>query len=462
MDQTAASEPVSYRNIIRITYPIILSMFSINIMVFIDRAFVARYDTTQFAAVMPASNVATSLASIFLGVVGFSSTLISHHYGAGDRKSSSRTLWQGIYISLLSTLGLLAISPLVAQIFSLMGHGGELLAYEKQFFYLMILSNSVQIMIAACSSLFRGVGDTKKILYVSVIANLCNILLDWLLIFGNWGFPELGGIKGAGLATLFSCLLNLLLTVLLLCTPAYKKGFEVFKHWKPDLAPFKKIWKFGLPSGIQSFVGTAYFSLLLLILGGTGENDLTAANIVFTIEGLSIFPIWGLGNALSIVAAQERGGGRTDNISGVLRKGLWLALGFNVLIIAVFNLLPGPLISIFHDPSSPGYQAVLDITIPLVRLTSVWIIFDSVQIVIGSILKAAGDTLFMMKLYLLMPIVFYLVLPYLTYTVAGYSLYWVWLELLAFTLAMLLFVGKRYLDGKWRQIEVLKPPSVSA
>lgn len=77
-----------------------------------------------------------------------------------------------------------------------MGHRGELLAYEKQFFYLMIFSNCVQIMIAAFSSLFRGVGDTKKILYVALISNLCNIALDWLLIFGHWGFPELGGIKG--------------------------------------------------------------------------------------------------------------------------------------------------------------------------------------------------------------------------------------------------------------------------
>lgn len=172
----------------------------------------------------------------------------------------------------------------------------------------MIFSNCVQIMIAAFSSLFRGVGDTKKILYVALISNLCNIALDWLLIFGHWGFPELGGIKGAGLATLISCFINLAINILMLCSNSYKSGFQIFKHIKFDRELFVKIWKFGLPSGVQSFVGTAYFSLLLLIIGKTGESDLTAANIVFTIEGLSIFPIWGLGNALSILTAQERGG----------------------------------------------------------------------------------------------------------------------------------------------------------
>lgn len=65
LNHTAALDKISYKKIINITYPIILSMFSINIMVFIDRAFVAQYDITQFAAVMPSSNVATSLGSIF-------------------------------------------------------------------------------------------------------------------------------------------------------------------------------------------------------------------------------------------------------------------------------------------------------------------------------------------------------------------------------------------------------------
>ncbi|MGC5327092.1 MATE family efflux transporter [Brevibacillus sp. SYSU BS000544] len=461
MDQTAAPEKISYKKIISVTYPIILSMFSINIMIFVDRAFIAQYDITQFAAVMPASNVATSLASIFLGVVGFSSTLISHFYGAGDRNNCSKSLWQGVYISLLASLILLLTAPVFSSVFSLMGHSGELLIYEKQFFYLMIFANCVQILIAAFSSLFRGVGDTKKILYVAVISNICNIVLDWLLIFGNWGFPELGGIMGAGIATLISCFINLAITILMLCSKSYKAGFQVFKNLSLDRELFVKIWKFGLPSGIQSFVGTAYFSMLLLIIGKSGESDITAANIVFTIEGLSIFPIWGLGNALSILAAQERGGGRIENISVVLKKGLWLALGFNVLIIVSFNVFPDFLVSIFHAKGSQGYDLIRDITIPLVRLTSLWIIIDSVQIVIGSILKATGDTLFMMKLYLIAPILFYLLLPYLTYIVAGYSLFWVWIELLLFTVVMLVLVTKRYTGGKWRNIEVLNKQSLT-
>lgn len=141
---------------------------------------------------------------------------------------------------------------------------------------------------------------------------------------------------------------------------------------------------------------------------------------------------------------------------------MWFALGFNVLIIISFNLFPEFLVSIFHAKQSQGYDLVRDITVPLIRLTSVWIIFDSVQIVIGSILRATGDTLFMMKLYLILPILFYLLLPYYTYIIADYSLFWVWIELLTYTIVMLLIVTWRYVGGKWRNIEVLNNQSVRA
>ncbi|KKM10355.1 hypothetical protein SY88_14245 [Clostridiales bacterium PH28_bin88] len=340
---------VSFENIIRITYPVILSMFTLNIMVFVDRAFVAKYSLTQFAATMPASNLATTVASIFIGIVGFLSALVSQYYGAQKYKECASSMWQGVYISIFFSLLLLIISLVASNIFQVMGHTGELLKYERQYFNLLVLSSCVQLFSTAFSSLYRGIGDTKTTMFVGILANIFNVLLDWVLIYGKLGFPEMGGVFGSGVATLISSIIGVMTYISLLNKNDFKKKYKVFTNLKLDKSLMYKLLRFGFPAGIQSFVGTGYFSLLLLIIGKTGEFNLSSANIAFTIEGVSIFPVWGLGTAVSIIAGQERGAGRIDNVIKVVKKGILIGLCFNLIIIVLYNFFPHLLISIFNS-----------------------------------------------------------------------------------------------------------------
>ena len=449
-------EQVSLKKIVEITYPIIFSMFSLNLMIFVDRAFVAKYNLTQFAATMPAGNVASAISSIFIGVIGFASTLIAQYYGARKLKDCSLSMWQGVYLSMAFSLLIVLISPLAARIFELMGHASDLLKYEKQYFYLIIISSCVQFFITAFSSLYRGIGDTKITMYVGIISNIFNIILDWAFIFGKLGFPEMGGVVGAGLATILSSVIGCTIYVALLNRKKTAEEYSIFANKKPDRDLISKIVKFGLPSGVQSFVGTGYFSLLLLIIGKSGEFNLTCSNIAFTIEGISIFPVWGLGIALSIIAGQERGAGRTESIAKVLIKGITLGLCFNFLIILVYNLFPKQLISIFNNGGDrEKFEAIINYTTILIRITSIWIVFDTIQIVIGNVLRAVGDTVFMMIIFMVMPFLFYIVLPYIFIVVLQLPLIWIWVELLIYTLFMLALVSFRFLSGKWKKIKVI-------
>ncbi|KKM11730.1 hypothetical protein SY88_07355 [Clostridiales bacterium PH28_bin88] len=101
------------------------------------------------------------------------------------------------------------------------------------------------------------------------------------------------------------------------------------------------------------------------------------------------------------------------------------------------------------------FLLIKNYTIPLVRLTSLWIVFDTIQIVIGYVLRSVGDTLFMMVIYLVMPFLFYIILPYIIVVVAKLPLFWVWVELVVFTMCMLLIVSARFLGGKWKRINMI-------
>lgn len=447
---------ISFSNIIKITYPVIISMFSMNIMIFIDRAFVAKCNITEFAATMPASNLATTLGSIFSGIIGYCAILISQYYGAKKYKECSSTIWQGIYLSLIFSILLLVTSPLTANVFKLMGHSGDLLNYEVQFFYFIMLSNSIQLFYTALSSFYRSIGDTKIIMQVGIISNIVNILFDWLLIFGNLGFPKLGGIKGSGSATVISCIIGILLYALLLNKDIYKSQYLFFssKRFNKDLC--LKLLHFGIPAGIQMFVSTGYYSFLLLIIGETGDFNLSCANIAFTIEGISVLPIMGLATTISVIVGHERGADRTNTIIDVVKKGILLGTIFSFLIIFIYNVFPQRLISIFDNGENISkFLLIKNYTITLVKLTSIWILFDTLQIIISNVLRSVGDTKFMMKIFIIMPLLFYIVLPYILCNMLKLSLFWVWIDLLIYTLLMLSLVLVRLLKGKWKNIKVI-------
>lgn len=449
-------QKVSYKNIIKIAYPVILTMFSMNIMIFVDRAFVAKYNITQFAATLPASNLALTVGSVFTGVIAYCAMLISQYYGAKKYKECSSVMWQSIYLSVIFSALLLVIAPLAVNIFKIMGHSGDLLKYEMQYFYIVILSTCVQFFSTAFSCLFRGIGDTKVPMVVGIIANVANIILDWVLIFGKFGFPKLGGIVGGGSATVISCIIGLLLYILFLNKDIFKNQYKIFVHKKLDKKVINKLLHFGFPSGIQNFVAFGYYSILLLMIGKTGEFNLSCASIAFTIEGISIFPVTGLATAISIIVGQERGAGRTENIIDAVKKGVLLGMGFNLLVIIVFNFFPYLLISVFN---SGGEQAsvilIRDYTVVLVRLTSVWIVFDTIQIIIGNVLRALGETVFMMRIFIVMPILFYMVIPYILCFVLGLSFTWIWIGLVIYSVCMFSLVTTRLLSGKWKKIEVI-------
>ena len=457
MDESLKCEnTITFKQIIKTAYPVIISMLSLNIMLFVDRAFVAQYNLTQFSAIMPAGFFGMAIANIFLGISGYASIFVSQYYGAGKYKSCSSSMWQGVYASIILSIVLLMLSPLTSNVFELMGHTGDLLKYERHYYYFIIASSCVQLFSVAFSSIYIGIGDTRIIMFAGITTNISNIILDWILVFGKFGIREMG-IYGSGMATFISCIIGVIIYIVLLNRKIFKKNdFGIFTNKRIDIPLLKRLMKYGLPAGIQSFVSTGYFSFLLLIIGKTGEFNLSCSNIAFTIEGMSVFPLIGLGTAIGIVAAQERGAGRVGNIPKVVKKGIMIGFGFNLILAFVYNFSPGFLVSIFNSGSETEKFILINNTaILLVRLTSIWLAGDTVNIILGSVLRSVGDTLYMLLISMIVPFLFYIVFPYIVCVIAKLPLFWLWIELVVYTALMVVLTSTRFLGGKWKSISVI-------
>ncbi|WP_188400119.1 MATE family efflux transporter [Sporomusa sp. GT1] len=455
MDKVYSEESnTSFRQIIKITYPVVLSMLSFNVLVFVDRLYVSWYDLTQFAAMLPASFTAIGLASIFTGIVGYVSTLSAQYYGAGRYPQCAASMWQGIYLSIVFALLPLSISPIVASVFQLMGHTGSLLAYEREYFYLIIIAECIQMFSTAFFGFYCGIGDTKTTMQVAVLMNIINVILAGGLVFGKFGLPELG-MMGSGLAAIISCLVGLFCYVLFL-HKAVMRQYQPWQHYRPNKPLLCSLLRFGLFAGIQSFAEMGYFSIFLLIIGSMGAMNLAAVNAAFAMEAVFILPVIGMTTAVGILAGQEKGAGRLGNIPEIFKKGLVLGLSFNVLILISCNFFPEQLISIFHSDTNADQHHLVSIATPLLQLTSLWLVFDTIHLMVGSVLKSTGDTRFMMLVYTVVPLFFYVIMPYVFCVWYPLPLSWLWLLLVVYSATMLLLMATRFVNGKWKSIKVIE------
>jgi len=446
---------VSFNRILKIAYPSILSMLSLNIMQFVDRMFVANFSLTQFSAIMPSSIFSMAVSSVFLGMAGYVSSLVSQYFGAEKYHQCSKSMWQGIYFSVIFSIILLSLTPLMGLTFKFLGHHESVIPFEKQFFYFMMGTSCLQLFINSIAGFFNGIGDTKIPMITQITANGLNIIFDWIFIFGNLGFKPMG-IFGAGIATSLATLISLIMLVAFLNKENIKEKYEIFKHRSFDVEIFKKLLKFGFPAGLQFFLSIGAFSIFILLIGTLGDIPLTCANIAFTIEGISFLPVLGLSVAVSVISGQEKGAERIYNVSKVVKNGVTIAISYNIVMIIIFNLFPEVLISIFNSGKEAAkFEAVSKMTIPLIRLTSLWLVFDSVQIIIGSVLRTMGDMVFMLIVTGILPI-FVLIIPsYLFAIVFKQPLTVVWGTFVVYAIFLSVVMSLRFKSGKWKEIQVI-------
>ncbi|MCK4981720.1 MAG: polysaccharide biosynthesis C-terminal domain-containing protein, partial [Victivallaceae bacterium] len=194
-------EPGGYGQILKVAYPLIILSASHTIMQFVDRQFLAFNSTEDVAAALPGGILYFTMFCFFMVTINFTSALVAQFFGTKDMISCVRACWTGFYFALLAGCFIvLAVPPLGTFIIQHGGHSPDIVAKEVEYFLALAPSGAFMCMGAAFFAFFSGRGKTAYVATVNTIACALNILLDYLLIFGHWGFPELG-IYGAGIAT---------------------------------------------------------------------------------------------------------------------------------------------------------------------------------------------------------------------------------------------------------------------
>lgn len=447
----------NYKRVIQVSIPLVLSMGSTMIMEFTDRIFLGNYSLDALAAATPAGISSFLFVSFFLGVAGYVNVFIAQYSGAGDKAGVGAALWQGIYFAIFGTLFMSWLAMGADPLFSMIGHSPDIQQLEVTYFRILCFGAGANIIGVTLSCFYSGRGFTSTVMLTQMAGTLLNIPLDYAIINGKWGLPELG-IQGAAIATVCSWILIAAIFMILIFNRRNSREFHLLDKWQFDLKLFMRLMKYGLPGGAQFFLDIMVFTFFILMVGRLGKTELAVTNLVLSINGLSYMPMWGFSIGVSTLVGQAMGNKKPADAVVAARTTSHIALSYVFCMIAIFLLTPAPLIQLFlpEHLTFAEREPLIAMGTILLRFVSLYLFFDAVVIIYTGVLKGAGDSSFIMWSIMSSSILFLFIPVWLGINWFGMGLYFSWTCITAYLLVLFVMVITRYNNGKWKEIRIIE------
>ena len=446
-----------YRQVLRVSLPLVISMSSTMIMEFTDRVFLANYSLDAIAAALPAGITAFLFISFFLGTAQYLNVFVAQYSGSGRPQRVGAVLWQGIYFSVLSGVALAGLSFLAEPLFRLGGHPIEVQILEAVYFKVLCRGSGILIVGTALSCFFSGRGQTRLVMIITMIGTLFNIPLDYALINGIWIFPE-WGIRGAAIATVMSWSLVTLIFALLVFTRENDRAFNVLTQRTVEADLFGRLMRYGIPSAIQFSLDIFAFTFFIFMVGRIGKIQLAATNMVFSINSLAFMPMMGFSLGTSTLVGQALGRNRVNDAVAVTKATIHIVLGYIFILLILFLFLPQPLLELFRPRhlAPENFAPIVSIGIILLRFVAAYIFFDALYMVCIGVLKGAGDTRFIMCSIGALSLAIMILPVYIGVEVFGAGLYYAWSCATAFVFFLFTVSFWRYRQGHWKNVRVIE------
>ncbi|MBC2604990.1 MATE family efflux transporter [Pelagicoccus albus] len=444
------NEEAGYRQLLQIAFPLILSTGSTSILLFVDRMLLSWYSNEAIGAALPAGILNWTLLCPFFGTAMYTSTFVAQYTGAKQHDKVGTAVWQGLYISLIGAVALPLISPFTEEIFAVIDHAPAVQKMEAS--YLKILNFGAVLFLcnAVLSCFYSGRGRAWTIVWINVLLTILNTAFDYALIFGNWGFPEMG-IEGAGYATLASSTIVVVIYFLLFLSPQNEKAYATRSSCKLNKELFLRMLRFGFPSGMHFFLDVIGFTIFTLLVGRLGVVDAAANNIAQQIHLLGVLPLVGLGIATTIVVGQYQGGGRSDLAEKSTYSAMHMAVFYNAAVSITYLTIPYLFIApFFLAREVPPPAELIDLIKDLLKFVAVFTLFEGVVILSSGTLKGAGDTTFVMRVLAITSVVLVIIPTVLVVEIFQLPLIWAWGVLTINLVALSIIFFSRFRSGKWK------------
>jgi MATE family multidrug resistance protein len=379
--------------LIRLALPVALVQVGMMSMGVVDTIMVGRVSPTDLAAVALGNLYFFGVAVFGMGVLYALDPVVAQAVGADDEVAVARGVQRGLVLCLVLSLlasvlllpagSVLTLARQPAEVIpGAAGYAHALIPGVIAFYGFVVLRQSLQAM-----------GRLRAILLSVLAANVLNVFLNWMLVFGHLGFPAMGAVGSAWATTLSRWFMMLALVV---------AGWVLLR---PSLHPLRRdalagrpllrVLRVGVPIGVQQWLEFGVFAAAGLLMGWMGTIAVASHQVALQLAALTFMVPLGVAQATSVLVGQAVGRGDASTARRAAGAGVLTGVGFMAFTAVLFLAAPAPLARLFSDDARVVATAAL-----LLPIAGVFQVFDGLQVVAAGALRGIADTRVPMVLYL--------------------------------------------------------------
>tara|TARA_R110002124_G_scaffold286142_4_gene466080 strand:+ start:7556 stop:8914 length:1359 start_codon:yes stop_codon:yes gene_type:complete len=369
-----------------LAYPVMLSQLGQVMVGVADNIMVGRLGAVPLAAASLANSIFFVVLMFGIGISMAVTPMVAAADGEGKTGKIGRLLNHGFVINTVSSFLLFLFILAVSPVLKLINQPQEVVVLAIPYLLIITFSLLPFMFFQTYKQFIEGLSQTKQAMFITVIFNLLNIGLNWLLIYGNWGFPELG-LNGAGWATLISrVFMAWALYIYVTKSNRYKNYIRGLRLKQIRLTIIKKMLGIGIPTGLQFIFEVGAFSTAAIMMGWIGVNALAAHQIAINLASISYMMASGLSAAAMVRVGNQLGKRDISKLREVGFSIFGMVTVFMSVFAILFLLLKNymPLLYI-DDPQ------VIKMAASLLIIAGIFQISDGLQVVALGALRGLSD-----------------------------------------------------------------------
>lgn len=375
-----------YKRNLQLALPVVLSQIGQVTVMLVDNMMVGHVGTTELAASSFANNVFMVGMYFGMGITYGLTPQVGNAFGNRKLRVVAEWLKNGIFTHFVAAVFLTFLMFALYFILPFMGQPENVLKAAKPYYVLLCASYFPFMMFFSVKQFFEGIGNTKIAMQITLISNIINVVVNYILIFGKFGFPELGLI-GAGIGTFLSRLVMPLLFVYFIVRNSRFKRYFILARIQPLVKQkVVSVLKIGIPIGFQIIVEVVTFGTGAIMMGWLGETPLAAHQVAIGLAAFTYMISLGISQATTIRVSHQMGVKDYTALQNAAFASTHLVLVFMMIMGVIFITLRHELPLLFTQDDD-----VILIASKLLVVAAIFQLFDGLQVIMLSTLRGMAD-----------------------------------------------------------------------
>lgn len=436
------------KQIIKLAAPISLAILIPQISFFTNTVFLGRLGIRELGV-----NGITGVFYLILAMIGYGLSsgmqiLMARRAGENDKKGLAQVFTNGVMLSVLFALGLMLLTMwFVPIVFSYSLSDQNDLSLSVNFIYIRVWGLPFLMLTQLFSSFFISVSKSRLLIYGALVATAVNIMFDYLLIFGKFGFPALG-FKGAAVASVIAEVCYCVAMAGLFFYHRYHRNYPMFDYRHFDFSLSQKTLKVASPLIVQFMFSIGGWLIFFIFIEQLGGQSLAASQVLRNIFGIVGVGTWALATTCNTMVSNIIGQGRQKEVSHIIIKICKLSLVYAVVVCALLLAFSKEFLSIYSDDIS-----LIAFSISSLRVIVVATLIMSVSTVTFNGVVGTGNTLVNLTMEIT-SVGIYLLYCYFIIRLWHSPLYLCWGAEFVYWICLLAFSVLYLKSGRWKGKEI--------